>query len=150
MSPTWFARAYANGWQPPLIIATVIAAASLAAAICYWLTARRHGNAKPNASDAAQRFVLSDLLRFGTALLVLAGAMRAWYAVIFAFRSTFSIKYFQHAHGLDLATAGAMNSYVFLAAMFTTPAFGWLCDKIGRYAPMLASAHFSCPCRSRS
>jgi nitrate/nitrite transporter NarK len=61
-----------------------------------------------------------------------------WYAVIFAFRSTFSIKYFQHAHGLDLATAGAMNSYVFLAAMFTTPAFGWLCDKIGRYAPMLA------------
>jgi MFS family permease len=31
-----------------------------------------------------------------------------------------------------------MNSYVFLAAMFTTPAFGWLCDKTGRYAPMLA------------
>jgi MFS family permease len=31
-----------------------------------------------------------------------------------------------------------MNSYVFLAAMFATPAFGWLCDKTGRYAPMLA------------
>jgi MFS family permease len=61
-----------------------------------------------------------------------------WYAVIHAFRSTFSIKYFQHAHGLDLTTAGAMNSYVFLAAMFATPAFGWLCDRIGPYAPMLA------------
>jgi MFS family permease len=61
-----------------------------------------------------------------------------WYAVILAFRSTFSIKYFQHAHGLSLATAGAMNSYVFLAAIFATPAFGWLCDRIGRYAPMLA------------
>jgi len=61
-----------------------------------------------------------------------------WYAVILAFRSTFSIKYFQHAHGLDLATAGAMNSYVFLAAMFATPAFGWLCDRTGRYAPWLA------------
>ena len=61
-----------------------------------------------------------------------------WYAVILAFRSTFSIKYFQHAHGLDLATAGAMNSYVFLAAMFSTPALGWLCDRTGRYAPLLA------------
>ena len=31
-----------------------------------------------------------------------------------------------------------MNSYVFLAAMFATPAFGWLCDRTGRYAPWLA------------
>ena len=61
-----------------------------------------------------------------------------WYSVIFAFRSTFSIKYFQHAHGLDLAAAGAINSYVFLAALFATPVFGWLCDRIGRYAPFLA------------
>ena len=30
-----------------------------------------------------------------------------------------------------------MNSYVFLAAMFATPAFGWLCDRTGRYAPWL-------------
>jgi MFS family permease len=138
MSPTWFAQAYAAGWQPPLIIATVIAATSLAAAIGYWLTDRRRGRAKVDASQTAQRFVMSDLLRFGTAYWYLLVLCVLWYAVIFAFRSTFSIKYFQHARGLDLATAGAMNSYVFLAAMFTTPAFGWLCDKIGRYAPMLA------------
>jgi MFS family permease len=138
MSPTWFAHAYAMGWQPPLIIATLIAATSFAAAIGYWLTDRRHGHAKVVASHTAQRFVLSDLLRFGTAYWLLLVLCVLWYAVIFAFRSTFSIKYFQHAHGRDLATAGAMNSYVFLAAMFTTPAFGWLCDKIGRYAPMLA------------
>jgi MFS family permease len=134
MSPTWFAHAYAMGWQPPLIIATLIAATSFG----YWLTDRRHGHAKVVASHTAQRFVLSDLLRFGTAYWLLLVLCVLWYAVIFAFRSTFSIKYFQHAHGRDLATAGAMNSYVFLAAMFTTPAFGWLCDKIGRYAPMLA------------
>jgi MFS family permease len=138
MSPTWFAHAYARGWQPPLVIAAVIAAISFAAAIGYWLIDRRFGNAKLDAADAPRRFVLSDLLRFGTAYWFLLVLCVLWYAVIFAFRSTFSIKYFQHAHGLDLATAGAMNSYVFLAAMFTTPAFGWLCDKIGRYAPMLA------------
>jgi MFS family permease len=138
MSPTWFADAYARGWQPPLVIAAVIAAISFAAAIGYWLIDRRRGTAKGDTADAPRRFVLSDLLRFGTAYWFLLVLCVLWYAVIFAFRSTFSIKYFQHAHGLDLATAGAMNSYVFLAAMFTTPAFGWLCDRIGRYAPMLA------------
>ena len=82
--------------------------------------------------------MLGDLLRFPTAYWYLLILCVLWYSVIFAFRSTFSIKYFQHTHGLDLASAGTINSYVFLAAMFTTPAFGWLCDRIGRYAPMLA------------
>lgn len=70
--------------------------------------------------------------------MALSGRGFDWYAVILAFRSTFSIKYFQHAHGLDRATAGAMNSYVFFAAIFATPAPGWLCDRTGRYAPWLA------------
>jgi MFS family permease len=89
-------------------------------------------------SDTARRFGRGDLLRFEAAYWYLLALCVLWYAVIFAFRSTFSIEYFQHAHGLDLAAAGAMNSYVFLAAIFTTPAFGWVCDRIGRYAPMLA------------
>jgi MFS family permease len=139
MSPTWFADAYHQGWQPPLVIATVIAGTSLAAAVSYWwIDRRRLRNIRVSPAGAAQRFALSDLLRFGTAYWYLLVLCVLWYAVIFAFRSTFSIKYFQHAHGLDLATAGAMNSYVFLAAMFTTPAFGWVCDRLGRYAPMLA------------
>ena len=136
MSPDWFAGAYAQGWQPPLVIATVVAASSLVAAIVYWWIDRRHASA--GAARVAERFVLADLLRFGTAYWFLLILCVLFYAVILAFRSTFSIKYFQHVHGLSLATAGAMNSYVFLAAMFATPAFGWFCDKIGRYAPLLA------------
>jgi len=139
MSPSWFAHAYAQGWQPPLVIATLFAATSFAAAIGYWWIDRRvRGNTIAGEPHTAHRFVLSDLLRFGTAYWFLLILCVLWYAVILAFRSTFSIKYFQHAHGLTLATAGAMNSYVFLAAIFATPAFGWLCDRIGRYAPMLA------------
>jgi MFS family permease len=139
MSPAWFTDAYRQGWQPPLMIATLMAATSFAAAMGYWWIDRRmHGNTPVRASGATQRFVLGDLLRFGTAYWYLLALCVLWYAVILAFRSTFSIEYFQHAHGLDLAAAGAMNSYVFLAAMFTTPAFGWVCDRIGRYAPMLA------------
>lgn len=139
MSPSWFAHAYAQGWQPPLIIAALFAATSFAAAIVYWSIDRRvRGNAAVVEPAASQRFVLRDLLGFGNAYWFLLILCVLWYAVILAFRSTFSIKYFQHAHGLTLATAGAMNSYVFLAAIFATPAFGWLCDRIGRYAPMLA------------
>jgi MFS family permease len=139
MSPTWFADAYRQGWQPPLIIATLVAATSFAAAVGYcWFDHRMRGNTPVRVPGTVQRFELRDLLRFGPAYWYLLALCVLWYAVIFAFRSTFSIEYFQHAHGLDLAAAGAMNSYVFLAAMFTTPAFGWVCGRTGRYAPMLA------------
>ena len=139
MSPAWFAEAYAAGWQPPLVIAMLIAASSFVAALAYrWIDVRVRGTTTDGVPHAHQGFVPGDLLKFGTAYWFLLALCALWYAVILAFRSTFSIKYFQHAHGLDLATAGAMNSYVFLAAMFATPAFGWLCDRTGRYAPMLA------------
>jgi MFS family permease len=145
MSPAWFADAYAKGWQPPLVIAALIAASSLAMAAAYWWIDRRSRGGHSGAPIAVQRFAPGDLLRFRPAYWYLLVLCVLWYAVIFAFRSTFSIKYFQHAHGLDLAAAGAMNSCVFLAAMFTTPAFGWLCDRIGRYAPMLAFGAFLLP-----
>jgi len=139
MSPSWFAGAYAQGWQAPLVIAMLLAATSFAATCGYWwIDRRRRREIGAQAAGSRRRFAASDLRDFGTAYWLLLVLCVLWYAVILAFRSTFSIKYFQHAHGLDLAAAGAMNSYVFLAAMFATPAFGWLCDKTGRYAPMLA------------
>jgi MFS family permease len=55
-----------------------------------------------------------------------------FYSVIFPFRSTFAIKYFQHAHDQSLEQAALLNSYVFLAAVFLTPLFGWSADKFGR------------------
>jgi MFS family permease len=139
ISPMWFADAYRHGWQPPLMIATHVAALSFTAAFGYWWLDRRIRRDTPvRASNTDSRFDWGGVLRFGSAYWYLVALCVLWYAAIFAFRSTFSIEYFQHAHGLDLAGAGAMNSYVFLAAIFMTPAFGWVCDRIGRYAPMLA------------
>jgi MFS family permease len=57
--------------------------------------------------------------------------------VIFPFRSTFAIKYFQEAHGLTLEQASRTNSYVFMAAIFATPTFAFLLDRIGRHALLL-------------
>lgn len=139
MSPTWFAAAYAQGWQPPLLIAAATAATSFIAAAVYWWVDRgpRRAGLLPT-GKAAEQFAWRDLLHFGKAYWYLLALCVLWYSVILAFRSTFSIKYFQHTHGLDLAAAGEMNSYVFLAAVFATPAFGWLCDRLKRYAPFLA------------
>lgn len=140
MSPTWFSHAYAQGWQPPLNIAAVIAAVAFAASLAYWWVDRtpRRAGLLPTGNKQAEKFVWRDLLHFGKAYWYLLALCVLWYSVILAFRSTFSIKYFQHVHGLDLAMAGEMNSYVFLAAVFATPAFGWMCDRVGRYAPFLA------------
>lgn len=137
MSPSWFTAAYAQGWQPPLVIATAVAATSFVASALYWWVDRGQ-RGQTAAAPAAERFVWRDLLHFGRAYWYLLGLCVLWYSVILAFRSTFSIKYFQHTHGLDLAAAGEMNSYVFLAAVFATPAFGWMCDRLQRYAPFLA------------
>jgi MFS family permease len=139
MSPTWFAGAYAGGWQPPLLIAALLAGVSLLGAAGYaWIDRRERRGAAPAAEAGSPAFAWRDVYRFGRAYWYLVALCALWYAAVFAFRSTFAIKYFQHAHGLDLAAAGAINAYVFLAALVTTPIFGWACDRRRRYAPLLA------------
>ena len=145
MSPAWFSTAYAAGWQPPLVIAAVLAAVSLAGAAIYWWLDHTYGHPDPYARRNAKPISLRGISKFGAVYWCLLALCVLWFAVIFAFRSTFSIKYFQHAHGLSLAAAGAINAWVFLAALFATPAFGWLCDRTGRYAPMLAFGALSLP-----
>jgi len=135
MSPTWIPDAYA-GWQPPLLIAAALAGLSLVMSLAYAAVERRSGAQAP-AAHRDPAFAWSELYRFGPAYWYLVALCALWYAVVFAFRSTFSIKYFQHAHGLDLAAAGAINAWVFLAALFATPLLGWLCDRLRRYAPFL-------------
>jgi MFS family permease len=143
MSPSWFPDAYL-GWQPPLLIAAGLAGLSFLMAAAYaWI--ERRDTARGRAAHVAPAVAWSHLYRFGPAYWYLAALCALWYAVIFAFRSTFSIKYFQHAHGLDLAAAGAINAWVFLAALFATPLLGLLCDRVRRYAPLLAAGSFLLP-----
>ncbi|MDP9198466.1 MAG: MFS transporter [Pseudomonadota bacterium] len=136
LSPTWIAGAYADGWQPPLLVAALFAGLSLAMALAYWRLDDGRDATHPRAATPA--FAWRDLYRFGPGFWQLLALCMLWYAVIFAFRSTFSIKFFQHAHGLELAAAGAINGTVYLAALFATPFFGWLSDRSGRPAPLLA------------
>ena len=139
MSTTWFKPLYDLGWQPPLMLAAGFAGISVAACVAYLLleqrASRRFDLGQPAPAD---RIVWSDLWRFDLSYWYIVGLCVTFYSVIFPFRSTFAIKYFQHAHGLSLQDAGSMNAYVFLAAIFATPAFGLMVDRIGRRAAFMA------------
>ncbi len=143
MSPTWFRSLYEMGWQPPLLLATGFAVITVVACLVFYLlelsAAGRFNLQRPAAPD---RIVWSDLWRFDRSYWYIVGLCVTFYSVIFPFRSTFAILYFQHAHRLGLEEAGAMNGYVYLAAIFATPLFGLMVDKIGHRAAFMAFGSF--------
>jgi MFS family permease len=133
LSPTWARGVYESGWQAPLLLAAAFGLLSLAAAGVYWMlesrAEARYDLHRPAPSD---RIVWSDLFRFDRSYWYIVGLTVTFYSVIFPFRSTFAIKYFQDAHGMSLAKAGEINGYVFLAAIFATPLFGFIVDRVGK------------------
>lgn len=139
-SPSFAGELYTRGWQPPLWLAAAFAAASFAGALLYFYVDRREAPrgtlALPPPPD---RIDWRHLLTFRSEYWLLVAVCVTFYSVIFPFRSTFAIKYLQEAQGFTLDQASTLNSYVFLAAVFATPAFGFLLDRIGRNAPMLAA-----------
>ena len=133
ISPSWAGAAYASGWRAALFVALTFAAISLAAAAVYWVIDRAaERNYTLGHAQKSDRFVSSDLWRFDRSYWYIVGLCVTFYSVIFPFRSTFAIEYFQNAKGLSLEAAGHMNGYVFLAAIFATPLFGFVVDRVGR------------------
>ncbi len=138
VSPVWAKGAYDAGWQDPLWIAAAFAGISFVGALGYWIMDRRHAASLPAESAAPpEKIVWRDALRFDRSYWYVVALCVTFYSVILPFRSTFAIKYFQHAHEMTLEAASVMNSYVFLAAVFVSPIFGILADKIGRRATMM-------------
>jgi MFS family permease len=138
-SPTLARPLYELGWQPPLWLSAGLSALALVACVAYFAlerrAERRYRLGRPPPPD---QVVWRELLSFDRSYWYVVGLCVTFYSVIFPFRSTFSIKYFQHAHHLSLQDAGDLNSYVFAAAIFATPAFGALVDRFGRRGLFMA------------
>jgi MFS family permease len=135
-STAWAHSLYEGGWQPPLWLGTAITAIGLAAAgVYYWLDVRY----RPTASTSAivEQVKWRQLLHFDRSYWYILALHVLYAAVFFPFRTTYVIEYFQHAKGLTLQQAGVANSWVFFAAIFATPFFGMLADRIGHRALML-------------
>jgi MFS family permease len=136
LSPVWAGSIYDRGWQEPLVLAAGFAALSMVFAVFFWWVDKSGTPPEPitEAPIVTERVRWQDVVRFGRSFWYILALCVLFYSVIFPFRSTFAIKYFQHAHELSLENAALLNSYVFLAAIFATPLFGWIADKYGRRA----------------
>ena len=136
-SPSW-ARRFYSGWQPPLQVGAVLGATCLVAGVLYWMlegrVARRYQLGAPGGTD---KLVLRDLFDFGRSYWYVVALCLAFYSAIFPFRS-FAIKFFMDARGVSREAAGALNSVLPLAAMFATPLFGLLADRVGHRARLMA------------
>ena len=166
ISPRWASELYQRGWQPPLWLAAAITVASLAAAVIYAVVDRAAlGHAAPGhaasshaasshaassraasshaapgsaaSAAASERVTWSDIQRFDRSYWYILALNVLFASVFFPFRSTFAIEYFQYAKGLSLEAAGLVNSWVFFAAIFATPVFGLIADRVGHRALMM-------------
>ena len=140
ISPRWAPELYQRGWQPPLWQAAVFTCLSVAAAVMYAVVDRRAtgaSGASGAAGSASERVTWSDLQRFDRSFWYILALNVLFASVFFPFRSTFAIEYFQDAKGLSLEAAGLVNSWVFFAAIFATPVFGFIADRAGHRALMM-------------
>lgn len=132
-SPTW-ARGYYDNWQSPLVLAAVIAVLCVAGAVGnYWFEGRAETRYRLGEQEATDKLVLRDLYQFDRSYWYIVGLCVVFYSAIFPFRA-FAIKYFIEAHGATREFAGFLNSILPLSAMFATPVFGLMVDRIGRRA----------------
>lgn len=138
-STSWFADIYAMGWQAPLWLAAGLTALGVVTALAYYAIDRRgaHLRAEPQPSE---RFEWRSLTGFSRSFWYILWLNVLFASVFFPFRSTFSIQYFQDVKGMNLAEAGTANSWVFAAAIFATPVFGLIADRIGKRATLLTIA----------
>jgi len=136
LSPVWAGSVYDKGWQAPLVLAAGFAVLSMLAALAYrWVD--HHKTPPPPllpVKTESDNMHWRDLLRFPTSFWYLLALCVLFYSTIVPYRSTFAIKYFQHAHDMSLESAAIINSYVYLAAIFATPLFGWIADHYGHRA----------------
>ena len=138
-STSWFAEVYVQGWQAPLWLAAGLTATGVVTAFLYYLIDKRLPHLRA-VGQKSERFKFKDLTGFSRSFWYILWLNVLFASVFFPFRSTFSIQYFQDVKGMDLAEAGTANSYVFAAAIFATPIFGLIADRIGRRASLLTFA----------
>jgi MFS family permease len=132
-----FAPGLFESWQPPLLFAGLVACTCIAGGVLYAVVERRAGRERPrDTSVVSDKLVLADLVRFGTPYWFVVGLCVTFYSAVFPFRRFANIV-FEHAHGASPEQAAFLNGIIPLTAMFATPLFGLLVDKIGRRALLM-------------
>lgn len=131
-SPTWAKSAF-NSWRTPFLIAVGFCTFCVIGAVIYWFMevyAEEHYNLGQASTD---QVVFKDLFSFGRSYWYVVALCITFYSAIFPFQ-TFAVKFFQEAHGTSREFGGFLSSMLTLFAMFATPLFGLMVDKVGKRA----------------
>jgi len=124
-------------WQPPLIVAAAISSACVIGGVLYAVVERRAERARPaDTSVTTDKLVLRDIVRFNREYWYVVGLCVTFYSAVFPFRRFANI-FFVDAHGASSQQAAFLNGIIPLTAMFATPLFGLLVDKIGQRALLM-------------
>ena len=136
-SPTW-ARPLYDGWQDPLWLAAGIMAFTVSGALLYWFMERRaEGRYRLGEAGEVDRLERQGMFSFSRSYWYIVALCVVFYSAVFPFRA-FAIYYFQQAHGLPREAAGMLNSFLPISAMFATPLFGLLVDRVGKRSLFMA------------
>ena len=133
---SWAAPLYSS-WQPVLLLAAAIGTIAVITALLYWyLESRATRMYTLGQAGATDKLVFADLVKFGKSYWWVVGLCVTFYSVVFPFRR-FANLFLTDAHHLSPETAGFLNGLLPLTAMFATPLFGLLADKIGKRALLM-------------
>jgi MFS family permease len=157
-SPTWAKQVFypagsagPPSWRGPLLVAVAAGALGVLTALVYWtLETRAEGRYHLGKAGEVDKLDFRQMFRFNRSYWYVVGLCFTFYSAIFPFR-TFAIDFFTNK---ILATQGGMqareavkilahqragflNSLLPLAAMFATPVFGLLVDRIGKRALLM-------------
>jgi MFS family permease len=136
VSPSWAGFAYTS-WQGPLVLSVGFGAFCIIGAVCYWVlesvAARRYALGAAGKTD---KVVFSDIWGFGKSYWFIVLLCVTFYAGIFPFQ-TFAQKYFIDARHTGPELASWLVGMLTTFAMFFTPVFGGVVDRIGRRAQFM-------------
>jgi MFS family permease len=135
-SPTWGKSFYTN-WQGPLILASLIGIVCTIGAIIYFFI-EKYGEKNGLLGKAIETDKLNfkDLVSFNKSFWLVVALCVTFYSAIFPFRG-FAPDFLQQAHHVTKDFSGRLMSWLPISAMFATPLFGLLVDKVGRRATMM-------------
>jgi len=136
VSPSWAGFAYTT-WQGPLVLSVWFGAFCIIGPILYWIlesvAARRYALGEAGKTD---KVVFRDIWGFGKSYWFIVLLCVTFYSGIFPFQ-TFAQKYFIDARGTSPELASWLVGMLTTFAMFGTPAFGALVDRIGKRASLM-------------
>jgi len=136
-SPSWGSSLY-ESWRLPLLISVIAGVVCVIGAAIYWILERSGERLYDlGGGGGTDKVVFADLWRFGTSYWLIVSLCVVFYSAIFPFQ-TFAVKFFIEAHGTTREVGGFLSSILTLFAMIATPLFGYLADRKGRRASLMA------------